>query len=59
MYPDETLYCPACDAERAVEIPECVDGVPADWPERACIECGAALFVDPLIRTQPSRHRAA
>ncbi|MBL7490780.1 hypothetical protein I6A60_21035 [Frankia sp. AgB1.9] len=50
------MFCPQCADERPFERPECLDGHGADCPERACVECGAAVLLGPL--TQPERARA-
>ncbi|MFB4295719.1 hypothetical protein [Actinomadura sp. NTSP31] len=31
------------------ELPPCPDGHGAECPERACVECGAAVLVDPPL----------
>jgi hypothetical protein len=50
-----TLYldCPACGTRREMERPPCSDGHQAGCPDRACVECDAALVVDPIL----PRHR--
>jgi deoxyinosine 3'endonuclease (endonuclease V) len=42
-------YCSACNRKQLFETPECVDGHGADCPDRACVECGTALYVDLVI----------
>ena len=54
MHTDECLYCPQCSDVRVVESPQCADGH-EDCPERACIVCGAALFVDPVTSSRPAK----
>ncbi|MBL7499331.1 hypothetical protein I6A84_06170 [Frankia sp. CNm7] len=49
------LYCPECADERPFEQPECLDGHGADCPERACVECGAAVLVAPLTQLDTGR----
>lgn len=39
------LYCSTCGDERVFEQPPCPDGHGAECPERACVECGAAVLV--------------
>lgn len=39
------LYCAECGEVRAFETPPCADGHGDDCPERACVECGFAVFV--------------
>jgi len=51
------MFCPQCADERPFERPECLDGHGADCPERACVECAAAVLVGPL--TQPEGTLAA
>jgi hypothetical protein len=43
------LTCPTCAALRAAEQPPCADGHGADCPDRACVECGTALYADPAV----------
>jgi hypothetical protein len=50
------MFCPQCADERPFERPECLDGHGTDCPERACVECGAAVLLGPL--TQPAQARA-
>ena len=58
MHAGQDVYCSNCDDLRPSEAPPCADGHGADCPDRACIMCGTALFVDPYItRTRP-RHVA-
>ena len=50
------LDCPMCGTPRLMEQPPCGDGHRADCPDRACVECGAGLVVDPvLIRRRRER----
>jgi hypothetical protein len=47
------LYCPTCTHESLAEAPPCPDGHGAQCPDRACVECGAALLVDaPLFAAE-------
>ncbi|WP_051467894.1 hypothetical protein [Actinomadura oligospora] len=41
------MYCSTCGDERRFERTPCLDGHGADCPERACVECGAAVLVGP------------
>ncbi|WP_239347185.1 hypothetical protein [Frankia sp. Cj5] len=51
--------CPECGDTRGFEQPPCVDGHGMDCPERACVDCGTALFVDPRqIVARPERTSA-
>jgi hypothetical protein len=43
------LYCAVCDGKRLFETPQCPDGHGADCPDRACAECGAALYLDVVV----------
>ncbi|ADP80328.1 hypothetical protein [Pseudofrankia inefficax] len=49
------MFCPKCADERPFEQPECLDGHGADCPERACVECGAAVLLGPLTQPEPAR----
>lgn len=51
------MFCPECVDERPFERPECLDGHGADCPERACVDCGAAVMVGPL--SQPETDEAS
>lgn len=46
-------YCPSC---ARVALTEAVDGT--DSAERVCLECGAALFVDPMLIADPAERSA-
>jgi hypothetical protein len=62
MLAEQYLHCSNCADIRLVEAPGCADGHGLDCPDRACTECGTALFVDPLItheRRRPVARRAA
>lgn len=39
--------CPLCGHAGALVAPECAEGHGADCPDRVCVDCGTALFVDP------------
>ncbi|SBW22487.1 MULTISPECIES: hypothetical protein [Protofrankia] len=41
------LMCPQCGDERGFEQPPCCDGHGADCPDRACVDCGTAVCVNP------------
>lgn len=45
--PTELRHCGSCRDERPFESPPCQDGHGGDCPERVCVDCGAALLVDP------------
>jgi hypothetical protein len=62
MHAEYDLYCLNCADFRPSETPPCADGHGADCPDRACTDCGAALFVDPFVtreRPRPTARRAA
>ena len=41
---------PVCGRPGAVASPdECTDGHGADCPDRLCVHCCSALFVDPVL----------
>ncbi|HYT11024.1 MAG TPA: hypothetical protein VEL73_10235 [Mycobacteriales bacterium] len=57
--PTQLRLCPSCGDERGFETPPCTDGHGADCPELACLLCGTALLVDPLVpRPRRPRRRA-
>jgi DNA polymerase III alpha subunit (gram-positive type) len=39
--------CPLCGHTSALVAPDCTEGHGADCPDRLCLDCGSALFVDP------------
>ncbi|GAA0213078.1 hypothetical protein GCM10009527_006260 [Actinomadura nitritigenes] len=43
------MHCSTCGDEREFEQPPCPDGHGAECPERVCVECGAAVLVDPPL----------
>jgi hypothetical protein len=43
------LDCPACGRPRQMEQPPCPDGHQAGCPDRACVECGTGLVLDPIL----------
>lgn len=48
--------CPMCGRADTMVAPAPngnVDTADADCPERVCLNCGTALFVDPVIRPYP------
>ncbi len=58
------LYCPTCARECFAEAPPCPDGHGSACPDRACVECGAALVVDAALfssiyATTPGSTRSA
>jgi hypothetical protein len=46
MTADLFLFCPVCGQDRPAELPLCDD---ASEDERVCVDCSAALFVDPVV----------
>jgi hypothetical protein len=46
------LDCPTCGEPREAEVPPCPDGHQGGCPDRACVECGTALVVDPPTATE-------
>ncbi|MCW2594902.1 MAG: hypothetical protein JWP39_790, partial [Jatrophihabitans sp.] len=53
------LYCPACARECLAEAPPCADGHGELCPDRACVDCGAALLLDaPLFQIAAVRSTA-
>jgi hypothetical protein len=40
------LFCLVCGQDRPAELPLCDD---AHEDERVCLDCSAALFVDPIV----------
>ena len=60
MYTELFLHCPVCARVCLAETPPCPDGHGELCPDRACAECGTALFVDPLTAVaRPGRGRRA
>jgi hypothetical protein len=49
MPPEIYLDCPTCGQVCEAVTPDCGDGHGADCPDRVCLECGTALFLDPLL----------
>jgi hypothetical protein len=49
--PDEINYidCPACGQLRPAATLDCLEDHGSDCPERVCLDCGAALFLDPVL----------
>ena len=41
--------CPLCGSDQPAEAPECLDGHGADCPDRLCVKCGTAVFVNPDV----------
>ena len=39
--------CPLCGHPGALVTPDCAEGHGADCPDRLCLDCGSALFLDP------------
>lgn len=43
--------CPVCGRLGTVVAPDyCSEGHGADCPDRICVDCGSALFMDPVVR---------
>ncbi|PZS20261.1 MAG: hypothetical protein DLM57_02030 [Pseudonocardiales bacterium] len=62
MPADQYLHCSNCADIRLSEAPPCTDGHGGDCPDRACADCGTALFLDPFVtheRPRPATRRAA
>jgi hypothetical protein len=52
--------CPCCADERVFEVPPCAEGHGGECSERACLDCGTALLVDPLpVVPRPRSVRSA
>ena len=43
------LDCPTCGQRCEAEVPPCADGHRGACPDRACVNCGTGLVVDPPI----------
>ncbi len=54
--PTLTRQCPCCGVERTFETPPCADGHGADCAELACLDCGTALLLGPLVEPVPLPH---
>ena len=48
--------CPVCGGEAVLVTPDCADGHGAECPDRLCVACGLALFVDPPMRHGAYEH---
>jgi hypothetical protein len=48
----ELRTCPSCGDDRPFEAPPCPDGHGTDCSELACVECGTAVLVGPLVSVQ-------
>jgi hypothetical protein len=53
------VYCPDCRRECLTEIPPCADGHGERCPDRACVECGAALWSDFALFAPAAHHGRA
>ncbi len=56
------LPCPRCRRDCLTEVPPCLDGHGSECPDRACVECGTALWIDVLPvdgAGEPAATRAA
>jgi hypothetical protein len=59
--PDHDLIfaadCPICGRSGTVVAPDsCPDGHDGACPDRICVDCCSALFVDPALREPASSH---
>jgi hypothetical protein len=57
--PDPALLfaadCPVCGRGGTVVTPDyCSDGHGAECPDRICVDCGSALFIDPDVSPEPA-----
>jgi hypothetical protein len=50
--------CPICGRPGTLVSPVCTEGHGGECPDRLCVDCGAALFVDPPFRHRSARSRA-
>jgi hypothetical protein len=41
--------CPVCGTAQPAEAPECLEGHGTDCPDRVCLRCGTAVFVNPDV----------
>lgn len=41
--------CPVCGRGSSFVVPDCTEGHGAECPDRVCVDCGSALFVDPVV----------
>ena len=57
--PTQLRQCPCCADVRGFEVPPCAEDHGPECAERACLECGTALLVDPLPVASPPRPRRA
>jgi hypothetical protein len=48
--------CPVCGKIATVVHTDCTEGHGDDCPDRLCISCGTALFIDPNVN--PARRTA-
>lgn len=53
------MHCSTCGDEREFEQPPCPDGHGAECPERVCVDCGAAVLVDPPLTSPDPAHAPA
>ena len=52
------LDCPTCGQLCEAEVPPCADDHRGACPDRACVECGTALLIDPPLSTDRPARRA-
>jgi hypothetical protein len=50
--------CPVCGRTDTLVAPDCTEGHGTDCPDRVCLGCGTALFVDPMM-SAPRRRPVA
>jgi hypothetical protein len=50
--------CPVCGRSSTLVAPGCSEGHGDDCPDRICVHCGTALFVDPIVRAPWRRQHA-
>jgi hypothetical protein len=51
--------CPLCGHSDALVAPDCTEGHGADCPDRVCMACGSALFVDPAVAVSAQTAKTA
>jgi hypothetical protein len=50
--------CPVCGRPGTLVAPVCTEGHGGECPDRLCVDCGVALFVDPPFRRRSAHARA-
>jgi hypothetical protein len=51
--------CPVCGRGNTLVAPECAEGHGADCPDRLCVACGIAVFLDPVLINSAARASSA